>query len=191
MGNRGVCISSANKPFLQKLSGLLQQHAIPVLGAATTHDMAIRLCHSLYPDALVTHQFLSGGSGFAAAEALLGHTPSIVLCPRGEADYNAPEGIQTMYLPVNASDLLKRIGEAEEAGRMLRVSSRERKLTWQRDVINRAKEKMMQREGLTEPQAHAALQRLSMGERITLYEAADRVLSQFEREQDGKEQKKE
>ncbi len=180
MGNRGVCLCAANKPFLQKLSGILQQHAIPVLGVAFTDDMAIRLCHNLYPDVLVTHQFLSNGSGFVAAEALLGHTPAIVLCQRGEADYPATEGINTMYLPVNASELLRKIDEVGEYGRALRLATHQMKLTEQRDVISRAKEKLMQLHGMTEPQAHAYLQRISMDERMKLYEAAQKVLQRLE-----------
>ncbi len=176
MGNRGVCLSAANKPFLQKLSSMLQLHTVSVLGMASTDDMAIRLCHSLYPDALITHQFLSHGSGFVAAQALLGHTPSIVLCQRGEADYPVAEGIYTMFLPVSASGLLEKISEATEFGRDLRVATHQLKLTEQRDVIVRAKQWLMQTQGMTEPQAHATLQRISMDERLKLFEAAQKVL---------------
>ena len=187
MGNRGVCLCAANKPFLQKLSGILQQHAIPVLGVAFTDDMAIRICHSLYPDVLITHQFLSNGSGFVAAEALLGHTPSIVLCQRGEADYPAAEGIHTMFLPVSATELLKKIDEVGEYGRTLRLTTHQMKLTEQRDVISRAKEKLMQLQNLSEPQAHAYLQRISMDERIKLYEAAQRVLQRLDTKPAGRQ----
>ena len=184
MGNRGVCLSAANKPFLQKLSGILQQHAIPILGLATTDDMAVRLCHSLYPDVLISHQFLGSGSGFSAAEALLGHTPAIVLCQRGEADYPAIEGVYSMYLPLNASELLKKIDEVGAYGRALRIASQEMRLTEQRDIIKKAKDRMMRLQDITEPQAHAVLQRLSMDGRIKLYEAAEKMLARLEAGQD-------
>ena len=130
------------------------------------------------PDALITHQFLSHGSGFVAAQALLGHTPAIVLCQRGEADYPAADGIYTMFLPVSASGLLKKIDEATEFGRELRVATHALKLTEQRDVIARAKQWLMQTQGMREPQAHAALQRISMDDRLKLFEAAQKVLTQ-------------
>ncbi len=179
MGNRGVCLAAANRPFLQKLTKVLLQHSVPVLGVAYTDDMAVRMCHSMYPDVLVTHQHLRSGSGFVAANALLGQTPAIVLCPRSEADYPAPGDVQTLYLPVNASVLLNRIEQLSGYGRALRMVSQHLKLTEQRDLIAQAKSQLMHQHGMSEPQAHAYLQRISMDRRIKLYEAAQTVLARM------------
>lgn len=181
MANRGVCLCAANRPFLHKLTQLLQQHSIPVLGVAYTDDMAIRMCRSMYPDVLVTHQHLISGSGFVAAQSLIGQTPAIVLCPRGEADYPVSEDIQTLYLPVNASKLLSAIQSLSGYGQALRMVSQHLMLSEQRDLIAQAKHTLMQRRGMNEPQAHAYLQRISMDKRIKLYEAAQAVLARMAR----------
>jgi response regulator NasT len=177
MGNRGVCLAAANRPFLSKLSQILLGHTIPVLGMAQTDDTAVRLCRSLYPDALITHQFLLSGSGFVAANALLGQTPTIVLCPRGEADFPASEEIKTLYLPVNVSELLTAVSKLGELGRRQRIARHELNLIEQRDVVDKAKARLMQKNQWSEPQAHAHLQRTAMAERIKLYEAAQRIMA--------------
>jgi hypothetical protein len=180
MGNRGICLAAANPAFIDRLAKVFARHAVPVLGAAQTADMAVRLCRGLYPDALVTHQYLLSGSGFAAAEALLGQTPALVLCPRGGADYPAPASVRTLYLPFRAGELLSGVeGLREEAGRGWQAA-RIQAADAQAAAVARAKALLMRLEGLDEPRAHARLQRMAMDCRVKLFEAARRVIAGYE-----------
>ncbi len=105
------------------------------------------------------------------AEELAGELPGfctvLLLAPRGLLEL-VPErpGLLRLSAPAGRRELLAAVEEllrlGEEAGALLPP----RRSREEREVVERAKERLMARNGMTEEEAHRALRRRSMDRRI-------------------------
>lgn len=101
----------------------------------------------------------------------------LLLAPRGLLEL-VPErpGLLRLPAPAGRRELLAAVEEllrlGEEAGALLPP----RRSREEREVVERAKERLMARNGMTEEEAHRALRRRSMDCRIPLADAARMLL---------------
>lgn len=117
------------------------------------------------------------------AEELAGELPGfctvLLLAPRGLLEL-VPErpGLLCLPAPAGRRELLAAVEEllrlGEEAGDLLPP----RRSREEREVVERAKERLMARNGMTEEEAHRALRRRSMDRRIPLADAARMLLDE-------------
>ena len=103
----------------------------------------------------------------------------LLLAPRGLLEL-VPErpGLLCLPAPAGRRELLAAVEEllrlGEEAGALLPP----RRSREEREVVERAKERLMARNGMTEEEAHRALRRRSMDCRIPLADAARMLLDE-------------
>ena len=121
---------------------------------------------------LVRQQRLTAGE-------LPGFCTVLLLAPRGLLEL-VPErpGLLRLSAPAGRRELLAAVEEllrlGEEAGALLPP----RRSREEREVVERAKERLMARNGMTEEEAHRALRRRSMDRRIPLADAARMLLDE-------------
>ena len=120
-----------------------------------------------------------GGTAEELAGELPGFCTVLLLAPRGLLEL-VPErpGLLRLPAPAGRRELLAAVEEllrlGEEAGALLPP----RRSREEREVVERAKERLMARNGMTEEEAHRALRRRSMDRRIPLADAARMLLDE-------------
>ena len=138
-------------------------------------------------DALQIREGENSRVGWLPAERLLEYTNewqmdgvyAKLLAPRGLLEL-VPErpGLLCLPAPAGRRELLAAVEEllrlGEEAGALLPP----RRSREEREVVERAKERLMARNGMTEEEAHRALRRRSMDCRIPLADAARMLLDE-------------
>lgn len=158
-------------------------------------EEAIRLGYERQPDLIVMDVRMPGIDGLKAAIQIgKWYDPAIVLltsysykeCAEearqaGAAGFVAKPFTEATLLPAVeiALSQQRRMRELQEDVRRLKTKMEERRL------IDKAKGHLMQRDGLDEETAFRKLRSLSMHERTSLSQIADRIIREFEQASDG------
>ena len=100
----------------------------------------------------------------------------LVLAARDQLDLLEGDDIVPLPLPTTRRDLITAVETLLRVGRRLERLDRPCRPSKEREVIRRAKALLMERDGMTEAQAHRFLQKRSMDSRSQLLQTAQAVL---------------
>ena len=161
----------------RRLKELLESSGTAACLLCRTADQVKRLVRQQRLTAVVCGYKFPDGTAEELAGELPGFCTVLLLAPRGLLEL-VPErpGLLRLPAPAGRRELLAAVEEllrlGEEAGALLPP----RRSREEREVVERAKERLMARNGMTEEEAHRALRRRSMDCRIPLADAARMLL---------------
>ena len=169
------------------LKEMLEEEGLDVVGEASDGEAAIRLAREHGPDLVIMDIKMPGMDGLAAAEAIIaeGLGAVLILTAFSQKDLvqRAAEAGAMGYLvkPFQKSDLMPAIEvalarHAELATVKKEVKHKDDQLE-ARKVIDRAKGRLMDSQGLTEAEAFRHLQKKAMDERRSMREVAEEILA--------------
>ena len=168
------------------LKEMLEEEGFDVVGEASDGDAAIRLAREREPDLVIMDVKMPGMDGLTAAEKITEEELSAVLIltafSQKDLVQRAAEAGAIGYLvkPFQKSDLMPAIDIALARHAQLKAVREEAKgLADQletRKVVDRAKGRLMDTEGMTESEAFRHLQKKAMDERRSMREVAQETL---------------
>ena len=152
----------------RRLKELLESSGTAACLLCRTADQVKRLVRQQRLTSVVCGYKFPDGTAEELAGELPGFCTVLLLAPHGLLEL-VPERPGLLRLSAPAG---RRLGE--EAGALLPP----RRSREEREVVERAKERLMARSGMTEEEAHRALRRRSMDRRIPLADAARMLLDE-------------
>jgi two-component system, response regulator PdtaR len=168
------------------LKEMLEEEGLEVVGEAGDGDAALRLARDHAPDLVIMDIKMPGMDGLSAAERIVDEELAAVLILTAFSQdvlvRRAAEAGAMGYLvkPFQKSDLLPAIEVAVARGAQLTALKREARDASERlatrKVVDRAKGRLMDRDGMTEADAFRLLQKRAMDERRSLRAVAEEVL---------------
>jgi AmiR/NasT family two-component response regulator len=168
------------------LKEMLEEEGLEVVGEAGDGDAALRLARDHAPDLVIMDIKMPGMDGLSAAERIVNEELAAVLILTAFSQdalvRRAAEAGAMGYLvkPFQKSDLLPAIEVAVARGAQLTALKREARDASERlatrKVVDRAKGRLMDRDGMTEADAFRLLQKRAMDERRSLKAVAEEVL---------------
>ena len=168
------------------LKEMLEEEGFDVVGEASDGDAAIRLAREREPDLVIMDVKMPGMDGLTAAEKITEEELSAVLIltafSQKDLVQRAAEAGAIGYLvkPFQKSDLMPAIDIALARNAQLRAVKQEAKgLADQletRKVVDRAKGRLMDTEGMSESDAFRHLQKRAMDERRSMRSVAEQIL---------------
>lgn len=164
----------------------LQRLGFEVAGEGSSGSAAIRLAQELKPDVLFLAVGLPDMDGLTAAAHVLETLPIPILILSSHLDQEliqrAKEAGVMAYLlkPLREEELLPAIELAisrfEEFNTLRKENADLKQILEDRKLIERAKGTLMEREGISEQQAFARIQKASMNTRRSMAEIAQAIL---------------
>lgn len=170
------------------LREMLEEEGYLVVAEADNGDDAVRLADELRPDLTILDIKMPGTDGLTAAREIVSHRWSAVLIltafSQRELVKTAREAGAYAYVvkPFQKADLVPAIEVA--LGRFTEVQSLETEIQdlnerlESRKVIDRAKGKIMDTEGVSETEAFSRIQQEAMRSRLTMRKVAERIISE-------------
>jgi response regulator NasT len=167
---------------------LLGECGYRVVGQAADGQAAVDLTRSLRPDVVFMDVAMPRRDGLSAAEEIIadGLAPVVMVTAFSQRETieraSAAGVLGYLVKPFGRADLAPAIEIAVARWQQMRDLAaqvdtlKDRQAA--RDVVDRAKRLLQQSEGFTEPAAFAALRRAAMDGRVTLAEAAVRILDE-------------
>ena len=168
------------------LKEMLEEEGFDVVGEASDGEAAIRLARERGPDLVIMDIKMPGLDGLSAAERVVseGLAAVLILTAFSQRDLvqRAAKAGAIAYLvkPFQKSDLVPAIEVALARHAELQAVKKETvDLTEQletRKIVDRAKGKLMDQEGLSEAQAFRSIQKRAMDERRSMKAVAEEIL---------------
>lgn len=167
---------------------LLGECGYRVIGQASDGQAAVDLTRELRPDVVFMDVAMPRRDGLSAAEEIIadGLAPVVMVTAFSQRETiqraSAAGVLGYLVKPFGRADLAPAIEVAVARWQQVRelqeqvTGLRERQEA--REVVDRAKRRLEDRLGLTEPEAFAWLRRAAMDQRVTLAEAAAAVVSE-------------
>ena len=170
------------------LKEMLEEEGLEVVGEAGDGEAAIRLARERSPDLVIMDIKMPGTDGLAAAERIVdeGLGAVLILTAFSQKDLvaRAAEAGALGYLvkPFQKSDLMPAIDVAlARHAELMAVKNEAADLAEQlaaRKVIDRAKGKIMDRDGMNEAAAFRVIQKRAMDERRSMRAVAEEILDE-------------
>lgn len=187
-----VLIADDEAVIRMGLRAMLEDGGHVVAGAATDGKSAIAMAATIHPDVVILDIKMNGMDGLEAARQIMQKHPApiVMLTAYSQRDLveQAKAAAVFAYLvkPVKEELLgptlelaVKRFKEWES----LRLQAHDLQESLEaRDLVERAKRELMEREHLTERQAYLKLQRQSRSRRLPMHKIAEQLLARFARE---------
>ena len=169
------------------LKEMLEEEGLDVVGEAADGEAAVRLAREHNPDLVIMDVKMPGMDGLAAAERIVdeGLGAVLILTAFSQKDLvaRAAEAGAMGYLvkPFQKSDLIPAIDVAlARHAELTGIKAETKTLTEQlesRKVIDRAKGRLMDKQGLSESDAFRHIQKRAMDERRSMRSIAEEVLA--------------
>ena len=169
------------------LKEMLEEEGLDVVAEASDGEAAIRLAREHGPDLVIMDIKMPGMDGLTAAERIVDEDLSAVLIltafSQKDLVQRAAEAGAMGYLvkPFQKSDLMPAIDVALARGAELSAVKKEAKDKTEqleaRKVIDRAKGRLMDSQGLSEGDAFRHIQKKAMDERRSMREVAEGILA--------------
>jgi response regulator NasT len=162
------------------IRNILTRNGFDVLGVGTTGAQALQLAETCSGGVVVT-SFRLQDMIYSELREYLPETFEILLIASADkVDLCDEDGVVGLPLPMKVHDLLNTVDMQLGAMHRLVKKKKERRRTRTEEdqrYIDEAKSLLMQRNGMTEQEAHKYLQRNSMGSGNNLVETARMILS--------------
>lgn len=188
---RSIIVAFTDHPAAQKIRTILTYNGFNVAGVCTSGAQVLSMAGRLQDGGVIlcSYRFNDMTTGFLA-EQLSEEYDFLVLRHPGDAPFDRGSGIYSLQLPLQKSDLLDSLrmllttreirgsttsGPEKSSGEARREDRPERS-SEERILIVKAKNVLMERNGLTEEQAHRFLQKRSMDNGSKLTDTARAVI---------------
>jgi two-component system, response regulator PdtaR len=168
------------------LKEMLEEEGFDVVGEASDGDAAIRLARERNPDLVIMDIKMPGLDGLSAAERIVSESLAAVLIltafsQRDLVQRAAQAGaIGYLVKPFQKSDLVPAIEVAlarhQELVAVKKESADLNEQLQTRKLVDRAKGRLMDEEGLSEADAFRRIQKTAMNERRSMRAVAERLL---------------
>lgn len=168
------------------LKEMLEEDGFEIVGEAADGDAAVRLAEEREPDLVIMDIKMPGLDGLAAAEKIneTGDAAIVILTAFSQKELvqRAADAGAMGYLvkPFQKSDLMPAIDIAlARRAQMAAIRSEAAELSEQletRKVVDRAKGRLMDQQGMNEAEAFRMLQKRAMDERRSMRDVAEEVL---------------
>lgn len=169
------------------LREMLEEEGYEVVGEADNGDDAVRLARELLPDVSILDIKMPGTDGLSAAREIVAERLSAVLIltafSQRELIKTARDAGAFAYVvkPFQKSDLIPAIEVAlGRFGEVQQLESEVRDLNERleaRKVVDRAKGKLMDEQGLSEAEAFRTIQQAAMRARMTMRDVSSKLLA--------------
>ncbi len=170
------------------LKEMLEEEGFEVVGEASDGEAAVRLARERDPDLVIMDIKMPGMDGLTAAEKIVEEDLAAVLIltafSQRDLVQRAAEAGALAYLvkPFQKTDLMPAIDVSLARHQQLQAVRRESAdLSEQletRKVVDRAKGRLMDSDGLSEAEAFRVIQKRAMDERRSMREVAEAILDQ-------------
>ena len=170
------------------LKEMLEEEGLDVVAEASDGEAAVRLAREKGPDLVIMDIKMPGMDGLAAAERIIeeGLAAVLILTAFSQKDLvqRAADAGAMGYLvkPFQKSDLMPAIDVAlarhAELAAVRKEASDKGEQLEARKVIDRAKGKLIDRDGMTEGDAFRHIQKRAMNERRSMRAVAEEVLAE-------------
>lgn len=184
---RRILIAEDEAIIRLDLKEMMEEEGFQVVGEAADGEAAIRLAREQQPDLVILDIKMPGMDGLTAAETICGEGLSAVLIltafSQKELVQRAAEAGAMGYLvkPFQKSDLLPAIDVAlARYAEISQLRAETGDLSEQletRKLVDRAKGRLMDSQGLTEAEAFRLIQKRAMDERLSMKAVAEDVLN--------------
>lgn len=184
MRTNSIVIAFSNKEAALRIKKILSQsgyevlavcvNGAQVLNAVSGLDEGIVICGARFVDMMYTEllEYLPGG------------VRMLLIASAGELMERGEGNLTCLALPVRVHELLKTVDMIQNVIRQKRGSRPyAQRSKEEQAVIGRAKRVLMERNRMTEPEAHRYLQKLCMDSGTGLVETAQMILSLMEMEE--------
>lgn len=168
------------------LKEMLEEEGIEVVGEASDGDAAIRLAKEHSPDLVIMDVKMPGMDGLTAAEKIrdeeLGAVLILTAFSQRDLVQRAAEAGAMGYLvkPFQKSDLMPAIDIAvsryQELAAVRSEASTATEQLETRKIVDRAKGRLMDAEGIKESEAFRIIQKRAMDDRRSMREVAEEIL---------------
>ena len=143
-------------------------------------DQVRRMVHKLRVTAVVCGFKLADQGAESLFQDLPPACTMLVMAPQERLELLREDDIFRLPTPVTRGDLVASVRLLLQVGHRLERVLRSRRTPEETEVVERAKRLLMDRNGLTEEQAHRFLQKASMDSGNRLYQTAQAVLDSAE-----------
>ena len=175
-----VIVAFENTKSAGRIKEILETSGTASCILCKTADQVRRTANKLHITAVICGFKLADQS----AEALAGDLPSscavLVLASQNLLDLLQNDDLFQLPAPVSKGDLTASVRMLLQMGRRLERALRPRRSPEELEVIQQAKALLMDRNGMTEEQAHRFLQKSSMDNGTKLLQTAQMVLDSAE-----------
>ena len=166
----------------RRLKELLESSGTAACLLCRSADQVKRLVRQQRLTAVVCGYKLGAQSARLLAADLPLYCSVLVLATRDQLDLLEGDDIVPLPLPTTRRDLITAVETLLRVGRRLERLDRPCRPSEEQEVIRRAKALLMERDGMTEAQAHRFLQKKSMDSRRQLLQTAQAVLDEEDRD---------
>jgi response regulator NasT len=184
---RRILIAEDEAIIRLDLKEMLEEEGLEVVGEASDGEAAMRIARETRPDLVIMDIKMPGMDGLTAAEKVVeeGLSAVLILTAFSQKDLvqRAAEAGAMGYLvkPFQKSDLMPAIeiaiARSEELTAVKQESADKTDQLETRKVVDRAKGKLMDEQGVTESDAFRLIQKRAMNERRSMKEIAQEILS--------------
>ena len=175
---RSIIVAYSKLEDAKKIRAILIRHGLSVNGICTTADQAISLASTLYGGVIICGYRLADGIYLNLAEGLSDNFQVLlVTSPRNVDDEVLPSNTVFLPTPLKVQDLLQTLspmlGEVSLQRKKSKPVPRNEE---DQKKIDKAKEILMGRNHMTEPEAHRYLQKCAMDSGTKIVETAEMVI---------------
>ncbi len=164
----------------KNIKGILMRSGFQVIGVCTTGSQILSACENLNGGILVCGYRFSDMMYEELRECLPVSMAMLLIASPARMASPAPEGVVCLPMPLKIHDLISTLEMMASLQirrkKKLRLQPRERSQE-ERLLIDRAKDLLMERNNMTETEAHRYLQKCSMDSGTNLVETAQMVMS--------------
>ena len=164
----------------KSIKGILMRNGFQVISVCTTGSQILSTCEDLNGGILVCGYRFSDMMYEELRECLPASMEMLLIASPGRVISPAPQGIVCLPMPLKVHDLISTlemmVSSQIRRKKKMRLQPKERS-QGERFLIDRAKALLMERNNMTETEAHRYLQKCSMNSGTNLVETAQMVMS--------------
>lgn len=173
-----VIVAFENGTMAQRFGELLENTGTAKCLLCRSGDQVRRLMSKQTVYCVVCGPHLSDGPAEWLAEDLPPACSLLLVGPQHMLDACASRDVYTLATPIRREEAVSTVKLLLQFGHRMERYTRHCRSPLEQDLIARAKALLMERDGLTEEQAHRTLQKRSMDQGLTLVQTARRTLAQ-------------
>ncbi|MBZ4644940.1 MAG: two-component system, response regulator PdtaR [Petroclostridium sp.] len=186
MNHSDIIVAISNMDLGNRIRNVLNQNGLSVIDVCSSGNEAIRKVRMLKPDLLIINFELPDTTGFEVAKIIAGDKLSTVILLTNQTQKEYAESligdldIICLNKPLNKTTLLQTIDLILRSKRKVKRLEAEvnelKKSLEHRKIIDRAKGILMEKLGLSEPEAYRKIQKQSMDTGVPMKDIAKVII---------------
>ncbi|MEZ3436898.1 MAG: ANTAR domain-containing protein [Lachnospiraceae bacterium] len=176
----GIIVVLPNKDNAVGIRNLLVRYGLTVTGVCTSGAQAVNLADALEEGIVICGYKLKDMMYTQLREYLPDSFGLLLVASKNKWDGSLPEGTVGLPMPIKAQDLMETLHmmlENMERRRKKRREEKKRRNPRQQKIIAEAKSLLMERNHMSEEEAHRYLQKNSMDSGRNMAETAEMILT--------------